>query len=56
MEGIPTFFEKFYGYWKDDEPVVYWGFQNPWRIDQLGTLASHRGQNSTVIPSFSKGT
>jgi hypothetical protein len=37
MEGIPTFFEKFYGYWKDDEPVVYWGFQNPWRIDQLGT-------------------
>jgi hypothetical protein len=37
MEGIPTFFEKFYGYWKDDEPVIYWGFQNPWRIDQLGT-------------------
>jgi hypothetical protein len=37
IEGIPTFFEKFYGYWKDDEPVVYWGFQNPWRVDQLGT-------------------
>src|ERR1017187_6009278 len=37
MEGIPAFFEKFYGYWKDEEPVLYWGFQNPWRIDQLGT-------------------
>jgi hypothetical protein len=37
MEGIPTFFEKFYGYWNDDELVVYWGFQNPWRIEQIGT-------------------
>ena len=37
MEGIPTFFEKFYGYWKDDEPVVRWGYQNPWRIEMLGT-------------------
>lgn len=36
MEGIPTFFEKFYGYWKDGELVAYWGYQNPWRIAQLG--------------------
>jgi hypothetical protein len=36
-EGIPTFFEKFYGYWKNDELVVLWGFQNPWRIAQIGT-------------------
>src|SRR5258708_15159923 len=36
-EGIPTFFEKFYGYWKDDELVLFWGFQNPWRIEELGT-------------------
>jgi hypothetical protein len=46
MEGIPTFFEKFYGYWKDDDLVVYWGFQNPWRIQQIGTnltqLAMHK--------------
>jgi hypothetical protein len=35
-EGIPTFFEKFYGYWKDDELVLLWGFQNPWRINELG--------------------
>jgi len=37
IEGIPTFFEKFYGYWRGDELVVHWGFQNPWRIKQLGT-------------------
>ena len=37
IEGIPTFFEKFYGYWRGDELVVYWGFQNPWRINALGT-------------------
>ncbi len=36
-EGIPTFFEKFYGYWKDDELVLFWGFQNPWRIEELGS-------------------
>jgi hypothetical protein len=36
-EGIPTFFEKFYGYWKGDELVLFWGFQNPWRIEELGT-------------------
>ena len=36
IEGIPTFFEKFCGYWRDDELVVNWGFQNPWRIKELG--------------------
>jgi hypothetical protein len=36
MEGIPTFFEKFYGYWKSNELVTCWGYQNPWRIQQLG--------------------
>jgi hypothetical protein len=35
-EGVPTFFEKFYGYWKNDELVLFWGFQNPWRIRELG--------------------
>jgi hypothetical protein len=35
-EGIPTFFEKFYGYWNKDELVLFWGFQNPWRIQELG--------------------
>lgn len=36
-EGIPTFFEKFYGYWQSNNLVAYWGYQNPWRIAQLGT-------------------
>ena len=36
IEGIPTFFEKFYGYWRDDELAVNWGSQNPWRIKELG--------------------
>ena len=40
MEGIPTFFEKFYGYWKDGKLVTYWGYQNPWRIQQLGNNLS----------------
>jgi hypothetical protein len=36
VEGVPTFFEKFYGYWKGEQLVLYWGFQNPWRIRELG--------------------
>lgn len=48
MEGIPTFFEKFYGYWKNDELVVQWGFQNPWRIEQLGTNLTHLDLRQTV--------
>jgi len=40
-EGIPTFFEKFYGYWKNDRLVVFWGYQNPWRIAQLGPNLTH---------------
>ena len=35
-EGIPTFFEKFYGYWKGDELVLNFGFQNPWRLQAIG--------------------
>lgn len=41
LEGIPTFFEKFYGYWTNDQLVVHWGFQNPWRIEMLGTNLTH---------------
>jgi len=37
IEGIPSFCEKFYGYWHDDRLVVNWGYQNPWRIEMLGT-------------------
>jgi hypothetical protein len=41
LEGIPTFFEKFYGYWTNDQLVIHWGFQNPWRIEMLGTNLAH---------------
>jgi len=36
IEGIPAFFEKFYGYEEDGKLQLKWGFQNPWRIQALG--------------------
>ena len=47
-EGIPTFFEKFYGYWKHDELIVFWGFQNPWRIAQIGTNLTRLDLNQII--------
>jgi hypothetical protein len=35
-EGIPTFFEKFYGYWEGEELVLKLGFHNPWRLQAMG--------------------
>lgn len=35
-EGIPTFFEKFYGYYQGTNLVLSVGYQNPWRIQALG--------------------
>lgn len=35
-EGIPTFFEKFFGYWDDGKLVIETGYQSSWRIDELG--------------------
>jgi hypothetical protein len=35
-EGIPTFFEKFYGYKEGNRLYLKWGYQNPWRIRTLG--------------------
>lgn len=36
MEGIPAFFEKFYGFIQDGKLELQWGYQNPWRIERLG--------------------
>jgi len=36
IEGIPGFFEKFYGYWQGGDLIVTWGFHNPWRLQALG--------------------
>ncbi len=35
-QGVSSFFEKFYGYWKGDELVLEFGFQNPWRLKAIG--------------------
>lgn len=35
LEGIPAFFEKFYGFVQDGKLHVQWGYQNPWRIEKL---------------------
>lgn len=36
FNGLPSFFEKSYGYWDGDKLVLQFGFQNPWRISALG--------------------
>jgi Tfp pilus assembly protein PilF len=36
VEGVPTIFEKFYGYPCDDNYKLTLGIQNPWRIKELG--------------------
>lgn len=36
IEGIPAFFEKFYGYKKRGRLYAAFGYQNPWRIADLG--------------------
>lgn len=35
-EGIPSFFEKFFGYWSQNKLILRFGFNNPWRIRQMG--------------------
>ncbi|MCX5859758.1 MAG: hypothetical protein NT056_07685 [Proteobacteria bacterium] len=40
VEGIPAFAERFYGYEKNGELRVRWGYPSPWRIQELeGRLA-----------------
>ena len=41
MEGIPAFFEKFYGHVQNGRLHVQWGYQNPWRIEMLGPKLKH---------------
>ncbi len=54
IEGVPAFFEKFYGYEEGGRLILKWGFQNPWRIQALGESISSlkmenvvRGSNDT---------
>lgn len=41
IEGIPAFFEKFYGHVQNGRLHVQWGYQNPWRIEKLGPKLKH---------------
>lgn len=41
MEGIPAFFEKFYGHVENGRLHVQCGYQNPWRIEMLGPKLKH---------------
>lgn len=35
-EAIPSFFEKFFGYWEGDELRAEWGYHNSWRLEKIG--------------------
>lgn len=35
-EGIPSFFEKSFGYWDEGQLTLSFGVQNPWRIKEMG--------------------
>lgn len=47
-EGIPAFFEKFYGFVQDGKLQVQWGYQNPWRIAKLGPALTQLKLNEIV--------
>jgi len=51
-EGIPSFFEKIYGYRDKSGPVFYLGYENPWRLQQLG----NRLTTLTIEQIVSDGT
>ena len=55
IEGIPTFFEKFYGYWTNGESVIQWGYQNPWRIQLLGTNLTRLDLQSLLTTTDPQG-
>lgn len=35
-EGAPSFFEKSFGYWEENNLILQFGFQNPWRVRGMG--------------------
>ena len=37
-QGIPTLFEKIYGYLEGENLILSYGFHNPWRLEKLGDL------------------
>ena len=56
VEAIPSFFEKFYGYYAPDVLVAQWGYQNPWRIEALGPKLTTVDLESIVAGKGPHGT
>jgi hypothetical protein len=55
-EGIPSFFEKFFGYWSENKLVLQLGFHNPWRIRQMGQKVLSLDLESIVKAKQDHGT
>lgn len=44
IEGFPTFFEKIFGYYENDELKLFVGFQNPWRVADFSKETDSAGK------------
>jgi uncharacterized protein (DUF2132 family) len=52
-EGIPAFFEKFFAHIERGRAQFIWGFQNPWRIRELGSRLSSLDLRTIIYRSTS---
>ena len=55
-EGIPSFFEKSFGYWEGNRLNLRVGYQNPWRIRALGQALLSLDLESIVKSNKDYGT
>jgi hypothetical protein len=55
-EGLPSFFEKGFGYWNGQDMVLHLGYQNPWRIEELGDRLNSLALKDIVTASERYGT
>jgi hypothetical protein len=55
-EGIPSIFEKCFGYYNNNELVLNLGFQNPWRINELGENILNLDLEQIVLGRYDYGT
>ncbi|MFC1604668.1 hypothetical protein ACFL5F_06535 [Planctomycetota bacterium] len=56
VEGIPSFFEMFFGYWSRNKLVLRFGFHNPGRIWQMGEKILSLDLESIVKAKQNYGT
>ena len=55
-EGLPSFFEKGFGYWNGQDMVLHLGYQNPWRIKELDDRLISLDLSDIVTKSEKYGT